>query len=227
MKNEWSGREHFQDWPEALASLRLRPKLFSKVGRLRLKLLTVSWTMTLWLLFVAVESNSGTWFPLAGLQIFAKDNDTHTVRFESPLIILVAAWSSGMRWVLFTTANFPDVMMQSYSETRASFFFFFMCSIAQPARKSVIDGDQCFSASVAWAATGTWWFAFFCCKTSSSLRSTMPTRWSQNFVTFGAGWTCNNGTCIDPISKWQPAGQSKMYSWSILGTRVTVAIIFW
>lgn len=29
-------------------------------------------------------------------------------------------------WVLFTTANFPDVMIQSYTETRSSFFFFFM-----------------------------------------------------------------------------------------------------
>eukprot|EP00913_Durusdinium_trenchii_P024036 g22574.t1 len=29
-------------------------------------------------------------------------------------------------WVLFTTANFPDVMIQSYTETRASFFFFFV-----------------------------------------------------------------------------------------------------
>ncbi|CAJ1387317.1 unnamed protein product [Effrenium voratum] len=29
-------------------------------------------------------------------------------------------------WILFTTANFPDVMMPSYSDERESFFFFFL-----------------------------------------------------------------------------------------------------
>ena len=44
-----------------------------------------------------------------------------------------------LRWVLFTTANFPDVMMPSYTDTRASFFFFFVCPWEAPA--FVVGGE--------------------------------------------------------------------------------------
>ena len=46
--------------------------------------------------------------------------------FLPSFLVLVCLCSKTLRWVLFTTANFPDVMIPIYTEHRASFFFFFL-----------------------------------------------------------------------------------------------------
>lgn len=58
-------------------------------------------------------------FVWLGLVIFArsKEGQDHFVDWSTSLASL---------WILFTTANFPDVMIDGYNKLRVSFFFFFV-----------------------------------------------------------------------------------------------------